>query len=67
MVDLPGKLVNREIQNVFTPGTVIDDSMIEITLPNYLVSMVCDFDTEQCCFCFVDLGAREIGVFFYKN
>lgn len=56
-------LVDRQVQHIFTPGTIIDESLINTSLPNYLVTLVFDFAKSESCICFVDIGARDIGTF----
>jgi DNA mismatch repair protein MutS len=56
-------LVDRQVQHIFTPGTIIDESLINTSLPNYLVTLVFDFVKHESCICFVDVGARDIGTF----
>ncbi|QEK39368.1 DNA mismatch repair protein MutS [Candidatus Sneabacter namystus] len=56
-------LVNRKIVRIFTPGTIIEESMIDTSLPNYLVCVVYDAKLRKCAICFLDFGVREIGVF----
>jgi DNA mismatch repair protein MutS len=56
-------LVRREIVRIFTPSTIIEESMVDTTLPNYLVALVIKDDAKQCTLCCVDVGACDISVF----
>lgn len=57
-------LVKREITGVITPGTVIDDSMLDEARNNYLASIY--YKEKRCGFCLVDastglLHLTELG------
>ncbi len=56
-------LVKREVVRIFTPSTIIEESMVDTALPNYLVSLVVGSNSSICTICCVDIGACEIGVF----
>ncbi len=55
-------LVKREIVRIFTPSTIIEESMVDTALPNYLISLVVKDSSDQCTLCCVDLGACDIVV-----
>jgi DNA mismatch repair protein MutS len=54
-------IVKRGIVQVFTPGTLIDESMVDAFIPNYLVGI--SSLEKSCSICFVDIGGCDIGVF----
>lgn len=56
-----GKIVRRGIVQVFTPGTLVDESMVDALVPNYLVAV--SLAGSICSVCFVDIGGCDIGVF----
>lgn len=56
-------LVKRCVQQILTPGTIVDESILNINQPNYIVSIKLSQDENECFFCFADVGASEIGSF----
>lgn len=52
-----GRLVNREIVRILTPGTVIDEDML-MTNNNYLASII--KDDKQVGFSYVDISTGEV-------
>ncbi len=55
-----GKLVEREVVRVITPGTVIDESMLEERSNAYIMSIFKDNDTIS--FAYTDISTGEFGV-----
>ena len=55
-----GKLVEREVVRVITPGTVIDDSMLEDRANAYIMSIYQCGDTIS--FAYADISTGEFGV-----
>ena len=55
-----GKLVDREVVRVITPGTVIDSSMLEDRSNAYIMSIYKDGDTIS--FAYADISTGEFGV-----
>lgn len=55
-----GKLVEREVVRVITPGTVIDPSMLEDRSNTYIMSIYSDKDTIS--FAYADISTGEFGV-----
>ena len=55
-----GKLVEREVVRVITPGTVIDESMLEDNANAYIMSIFKSSDTIS--FAYADISTGEFGV-----
>ena len=53
-------LVRREVIRVITPGTVIEDSMLEEGKNNYLASVF--IDGNECGLCFLDASTGEVSL-----
>ncbi len=53
-------VVKREVIRIITPGTVLEESLIESGKPNYLASVV--LDKNQAAICYVDLSISDIYV-----
>lgn len=53
-------IVKREVVRVVTPGTVIEDSMLEEGRNNYLCALSLDRDGCGLCFCDASTGAVEL-------
>ena len=51
-------IVKRDIVRVITPGTVIEDSMLDESKNNYLAGLF--FDKNSCGICFVDTSTGEV-------
>ena len=58
-------IVKREVVRVITPGTVIEDSMLEEGKNNYLAA-VCYLNNE-CGLCFVDISTGSVQVIKLKG
>ncbi len=53
-------VVNRDVTRIITPGTIIEESLLEAGEPNYLVSVVIGKNTAA--ISYVDLSTSEIAV-----
>lgn len=53
-------VVNREVTRIITPGTIIEESLLEAGEPNYLVSI--SLDKQVASIASVDLSTSEISV-----
>ncbi|MDO4742575.1 MAG: DNA mismatch repair protein MutS [bacterium] len=53
-------IVKREVVRVITPGTIMEDSMLDESRNNYLAS-VCFFN-DTCGVCFIDASTGDINV-----
>ncbi len=54
-------LVDREVVRVFTPGTVVEDGLLEGREPNHLVAV--HVEGGEWCMCWCDVSTGETGVF----
>jgi DNA mismatch repair protein MutS len=54
-------VVKRDITRIITPGTIIEESLLEDRSPNYLVSIVIG-KKNFAALCYVDLSTSEIAV-----
>ncbi|MDP6072510.1 MAG: DNA mismatch repair protein MutS [SAR202 cluster bacterium] len=52
-------IVDREVVRVVTPGTVVEDALLEVKANNYLVSMVVDGDSAG--IAYVDITTSEFA------
>jgi len=53
-------IVNRDVTRIITPGTIIEESLLEVGAPNYLVSIA--IDKNNAALSYVDLSTSEIAV-----
>lgn len=53
-------VVNRDVTRIITPGTIIEESLIKASEPNYLLSLV--LIKNKAAICYVDLSTSEIAV-----
>ncbi len=53
-------VVNREVTRIITPGTIIEESLLEQGQPNYLCSIA--IDKDKAAIAHVDLSTSEIAV-----
>ncbi|WP_341756757.1 MULTISPECIES: DNA mismatch repair protein MutS [unclassified Candidatus Tisiphia] len=53
-------VVNRDVTRIITPGTIIEESLIDVCEPNYLVSLV--LLKNRASICYVDISTSEISV-----
>jgi DNA mismatch repair protein MutS len=53
-------VVNREVTRIITPGTIIEESLLESGAPNYLVSIA--IESKAASISSVDLSTSEISV-----
>ncbi len=56
-------LVQREVVRVITPGTVIDEAMLDEASNNYLLALFLDGDKLGYAFCDVSTGEFSLGAF----
>ena len=54
------KLVSREVVRVITPGTVMNEAMLETSKNNYLATVYFDGTNASCCF--VDISTSELNL-----
>lgn len=54
------KLLNRDVTRIITPGTVTEESLIDVCEPNYLASLV--LLKNGASICYVDISTSEISV-----
>jgi DNA mismatch repair protein MutS len=52
--------IEREVVRIVTPGTIIEESLLELGAPNYLVGLA--FNKSRAAICYVDLGTTEIAL-----
>ncbi len=53
-------VVDRKVTRIITPGTIIEESLITVNAPNYLMSVVAT--KNQAAICYADLSTSEISV-----
>ena len=53
-------VVNRDVTRIITPGTIIEESLLEVGEPNYLVSIA--IGKNNAALSYVDLSTSEIAV-----
>ena len=53
-------VVKREVVKIFTPGTIIEESLINTEISNYLISII--FSSQKFIICYLDLGISEIYI-----
>lgn len=53
-------VVRRDVTRVITPGTIIEESLINVHLPNYLASLV--LYKNSAAICYVDISVSEISL-----
>ncbi len=53
-------IVKREVVRVITPGTVIEDSMLDESKNNYICSIFTNDDTAGICFCDISTGELKV-------
>ena len=53
-------IVKRDITRIITPGTVIEDSMLDESKNNYLASVFCDKDEIGLCFADASTGESHV-------
>lgn len=53
-------VVKREVVKIFTQGTMIEESLINTEISNYLISII--FSSEKFIICYLDLGISEIYI-----
>ena len=58
-------LVEREVIRVVTPGTVIENDMLDDASNNYLCSIYCS--SEEIALCFADLSTGEASLYSVEN
>jgi len=63
----PGKLVDRKITKIITPGTVTDDKSLESDKNNFLASIVIDERSKTFSFAYVDISTGEFYEFSDSN
>lgn len=51
-------VVRREITRIITPGTLVEESLLDDQRPNYLASLV--IEKEQASICYLDLSTSQI-------
>ncbi len=54
------KIVERDVVRVITPGTVVDDSMLEERKNNYIMSMFMDIDKLSVVYCDITTGQLDL-------
>jgi DNA mismatch repair protein MutS len=60
-------LVDRDIVRIITPGTLIETSMLDEGVSNYLCSLYVEQATGENAACYADLSTGEICVSFYNG
>jgi len=63
----PGKLVDRKIAKIITPGTVTDDKSLESDKNNFLASIVLDEKNKTFSLSYVDISTGEFFEFSDSN
>ena len=58
-------VVTREITRIFTPGTIIEESLLTTSAPSYLASLV--VSKKGCAIAYVDISTSEIAVIFMQE
>lgn len=53
-------VVNRDVTRIITPGTIIEESLLEVGAPNYLVSVA--IGKNSAALSYIDLSTSEIAV-----
>ncbi|GMB10664.1 MAG: DNA mismatch repair protein MutS [Candidatus Improbicoccus devescovinae] len=61
------ELFDREVTRIVTPGTVVEDSMLNESKSNFLAVCACFDETVSLCFCDVSTGNVMITDFFGEN
>lgn len=54
-------VVKREVVRIITPGTILEESIIDDKQPNYLTSIAID-NQLNCTLCYVDISTSEIAI-----
>ena len=60
-------MVPREVIRVITPGTLIESSMLEDDVNNFLCCICYAKDTENCGLCFADISTGEVHLFAFEG
>lgn len=63
---VPGKLVERKVTKVITPGTITDENSLDSSRNNYIASVVID-GTEKFTLSYADLTTGELRAFETKS
>jgi DNA mismatch repair protein MutS len=57
----PGNLVRRAVTRLISPGTLIDDALLDTTRPNYLAAVAADSANSKCyALAFADVATGEL-------
>ncbi len=52
-------VVHRAVTRIITPGTLIEESLLDLQRPNYLASIA--IDKNNCAICYLDLSTSKIS------
>ncbi|MGX6960586.1 MAG: DNA mismatch repair protein MutS [Rickettsia endosymbiont of Pentastiridius leporinus] len=55
-------VVSRNVTRIITPGTIIEESLIEAAEPNYLASLVLSKNKDTAALCYADLSTSNIFI-----
>ncbi|MCC8368464.1 MAG: DNA mismatch repair protein MutS [Rickettsia endosymbiont of Oxypoda opaca] len=55
-------VVSRNVTRIITPGTIIEESLISASEPNYLASLALHKNKDLAAICYIDLSISQISV-----
>ncbi|MDF2964960.1 MAG: mutS [Rickettsiaceae bacterium] len=58
-------VVKRDVVRIITPGTIVEESIVNQNEPNYLAS-IC-FNQDTCAICYIDINTSEFAVTEVQN